>query len=78
MNTDKPTLKIQFDTQEQLEHFATWLSNKAADDYNEHRLAGDNDLLKFHHPQDLQYAHNDKRRYANANFINDNTIFVTG
>lgn len=75
---DEFTLKIKFENQEQLDHFATWLCNKATDDYNEHRLAGENEVLKFvfHHPQDLSFPANDKRRYENAKFINDNTILV--
>ena len=64
MNTDKPTLKIQFDTQEQLEQFATWLCNKGEDHYAEcGDASGDYEPVRFIFHQD-------------SKFIADNTILT--
>lgn len=76
---DEFTLKIKFENQEQLDHFATWLCNKGNSHYREcGRDSGDYEPvdLIFHHPQDLSFPANDERRFENAKFINDNTILV--
>ena len=80
MDNQDHVLQIKFDSRFQLEDFATWLCNIGQKDYSDYlrcQAMSQVDFI-FHHPQDLSFLENDKRRYEKAIFINHNIIFVKG
>ncbi len=77
-----PTLKIEFDNDEALDHFALWLCEAGEQDYwtwmecRETEEAGPITAVNFHyHLEDPRYPKDDDRRYGP--FMGDQTIRTT-
>jgi len=76
----KAILKIEFDNQKILEHFAIWLCEAGEQDYfnwmefRESEEEGDITVIEFnyHGPEDESKAKDDPERYGE--FLCDNTI----
>lgn len=81
--SEKVKLTIEFDNQEALEHFASWLCGAGEQDYwqwmecREDEEGGNITAFQFHYhgPEDETKAQNDPSRYGE--FMCDNTIRTT-
>ena len=82
--SDKIKLTMEFDNQEALEHFASWLCESGEQDYwqwmevrEEEEEEGNITALEFHYhgPEDETKTQDDPARYRG--FLCDNTIRTT-
>lgn len=70
-------LVIEFDNEEAAYHFGSWLCGSGEQnywqwmEYREEEEEGDiTAFFEYHSPLDESFPQNDKRRYANAKFLN--------
>lgn len=73
MKADKAVLRIEFDSQEDLMNFASWLCEAGEQDYWNYQEIREKPAVTFdYHNQDISKATDDPSRYNE--FMADNTI----